>query len=60
MQLSVQRQSNLDLHIKYSDYESLKHYHLVKNRILADKDKKDEATPEKVDTSDDSEDKLSR
>ena len=34
--------------------------YLVQNRVLADKDEKDEATPEKVDTSDDSEDKLSR
>ena len=38
----------------------MNHYHLVKNRVLTDKDEKDEAAPEKVDTSDDSEDKLSR
>ena len=38
----------------------MKDDHLVQNRILADKDEKDEAAPEEVDTSNYPEYKLSR
>ena len=38
----------------------MKDDHLVKNRILADKDEKDEAASEEVDTSNYPEDKLRR